>query len=395
MSRILVTGGRDYARRDVVAAALQAAQQQWDDDGQLTVVHGAALGADTIAQQLADEWGWATEAWPADWKRHGRAAGHRRNAAMVATGPDICLAFLTPGSANKGTRGCGGLARAAGIPMRVHDDEGRLPPAAAVEAIGGVPYAVRHLTPQQLDVYLWLHTDQHADRRDFDAALENAPLAVADKFAVTVALDGGTPLSERARSYAIQGAIDTAPYYELAQHSSSASGPTTSATRHSEPSWMAFLPTDEEGQLDQETARQVITSVYNAAYQVGYDAARQDDVTPIAERTRIPAGPSRAELLALRGETEDADGNLQTLPREGDYPGGPVLSAAEATPSEPARAEENAARAVTDLAKHRAAAERRETHNAADAYRQQQARWHADDTAHCATVDQNHPEDHR
>lgn len=127
--RILVTGSRDWTDTRVIADGLIAAIEHGPDDlfghhpthgaylhwGQITVVHGAARGADRFAARIARAWGMVVEPHPADWKTHGRAAGHRRNAHMVALGADVCIAF--PLGASRGTRGCMALAEAAGIPV--------------------------------------------------------------------------------------------------------------------------------------------------------------------------------------------------------------------------------------------------------------------------------------
>lgn len=57
------------------------------------------------------------EAHPADWKRHGKAAGMIRNREMVALGADLCIAFPLPQS--KGTFGCIREAEKAGIEVQV------------------------------------------------------------------------------------------------------------------------------------------------------------------------------------------------------------------------------------------------------------------------------------
>lgn len=114
--RILVTGSRVWTDRAAVAAALRWAittHQPQPTREQVTVVHGAARGADTLAAQVAAGWGVRVEAYPADWGLHGKAAGILRNAEMVAAGADILLAF--PLGESRGSRHCAGLAEAAGI----------------------------------------------------------------------------------------------------------------------------------------------------------------------------------------------------------------------------------------------------------------------------------------
>lgn len=112
--RILVTGSRAWTNVDVVEAHLASAIYQHVP---AVIVHGGCpTGADAIAGNWArryDYLGLTEETWPADWSRHGRAAGPIRNAAMVAAGADVMLAF--PLGASRGTRGCMRLAEAAGI----------------------------------------------------------------------------------------------------------------------------------------------------------------------------------------------------------------------------------------------------------------------------------------
>lgn len=90
---LLVFGGRDYADRETLYAAL--------DDllacgprHQLTVLSGGATGADTLAMEWAIDRGVFFIAHPADWKRHGRGAGFIRNQAMLDIyGPDLAYEF--------------------------------------------------------------------------------------------------------------------------------------------------------------------------------------------------------------------------------------------------------------------------------------------------------------
>lgn len=128
--RILVTGSRDWPSLDRVSAALSEAARGIPAAG-VTVVQGAAPGADTLAAQAALRLGMRVEAYPAHWKLLGKQAGHIRNQVMVDSGADLCLAFVMPCRKTNcpnywphdshGTADCMARARAAGIPVRRYD----------------------------------------------------------------------------------------------------------------------------------------------------------------------------------------------------------------------------------------------------------------------------------
>lgn len=130
--RILVTGSRDWTDASAVVAALDEAASLGDE---VVVVHG---DCPTGADRIAAEWVQAQhdqpfdprigeEPHPADWSL-GRKAGPERNAAMVARGADLCLAFIgncTSPRCNRprphdshGATGCANLAERADIPTR-------------------------------------------------------------------------------------------------------------------------------------------------------------------------------------------------------------------------------------------------------------------------------------
>ena len=117
--RILISGSRDWVDADVIYGAIRDACRDYRHAvlaGPCVLVHGGARGADTIADRWARKWGWQVEVHPAVWSTHGRAAGPIRNAAMVAAGADVCLAFIRNGS--RGATGCADLAERAGITTR-------------------------------------------------------------------------------------------------------------------------------------------------------------------------------------------------------------------------------------------------------------------------------------
>lgn len=114
--RVLVTGSRTWTDTATITTALDELRAEHGDA--LTIVHGACpQGADAIAEDWTNQTGTAVERWPADW-RAGRGAGLARNAAMVATGPARCLAFIRDDS--PGASHCAATAEAASIPTDRH-----------------------------------------------------------------------------------------------------------------------------------------------------------------------------------------------------------------------------------------------------------------------------------
>lgn len=106
--RIIVCGGRDYTDGSAVARILSAF-----DLTAATVVHGDAKGADALAADWCRTFGVPDEPHPADWARHGKAAGPIRNRTMLDAGADLVIAF--PGG--RGTADMVGIARKAGVPV--------------------------------------------------------------------------------------------------------------------------------------------------------------------------------------------------------------------------------------------------------------------------------------
>lgn len=111
--RVLVTGGRDYAQQQRVNYALHAVHAKYPVS---VLIRGGARGADELAKRWAQANGIPYDEYAADWDKHGRSAGHIRNAEMLKEGkPDCVVAF--PGG--RGTAGMVAIARKAGIPVWV------------------------------------------------------------------------------------------------------------------------------------------------------------------------------------------------------------------------------------------------------------------------------------
>ena len=114
--RILVTGSRNWTDvRTVYRALTDHSAEAIRQGRRVLVIAGDARGADALAAVWAVSHAVGGESHPADWEKHGKAAGPIRNQEMVDLGADICLAF--PLGESRGTRDCMRRAEEAGIPV--------------------------------------------------------------------------------------------------------------------------------------------------------------------------------------------------------------------------------------------------------------------------------------
>jgi hypothetical protein len=108
---VVVTGGRDYASRTFVFAALCELHEKRPIT---LLVHGGAPGADMFAKEWAERMDVALMEFPADWQKHGRRAGPIRNREMLKKSyPDLVVAFL----GGRGTASTVGYAEEMGYPV--------------------------------------------------------------------------------------------------------------------------------------------------------------------------------------------------------------------------------------------------------------------------------------
>lgn len=129
--RVLICGGRDYGYdKNPVTKKLTVNVAQWrrafdimeqlevaaDGAGKrLIIIHGAARGADHLADFTSNFLGIRAVAFPADWEKHPKAAGPIRNRQMLSEGkPHLVVAF--PGG--KGTADMCAIAEKAGVSVR-------------------------------------------------------------------------------------------------------------------------------------------------------------------------------------------------------------------------------------------------------------------------------------
>ncbi len=116
--RVLICGGRDLCRHE---AFNWLERNLFDEISFATgcsvvtidaIIHGGAKGADQAADDWAKSENIKSICFPANWKKHGKAAGPIRNRQMIDQGrPDIVVAL--PGG--RGTRNMINQADGEGI----------------------------------------------------------------------------------------------------------------------------------------------------------------------------------------------------------------------------------------------------------------------------------------
>ena len=111
---VLICGDRNWTNRQAIARELS----RFDPGGDV-VMHGAARGADQLAGETARLMGFPVKSYPADWDKHGKAAGMIRNKLMLSQKPDIVLAFHSNLEESKGTKHMVQIAKAEGITTEI------------------------------------------------------------------------------------------------------------------------------------------------------------------------------------------------------------------------------------------------------------------------------------
>lgn len=116
--RVLVCGGRNYTNYARMKTFLDL---EHADIPITTIIHGAAPGADSLANRWARENQIKVEAYPANWDMFGKAAGFLRNRKMAQYArPDLVIAF--PGG--RGTANMIHVAKEFNIPVLEVVDNG-------------------------------------------------------------------------------------------------------------------------------------------------------------------------------------------------------------------------------------------------------------------------------
>jgi hypothetical protein len=117
--KVLCCGDRDWTSWRVIEETLQGLGPN------TIIVHGDARGADKMSGYVAKRLGFQVKAYPADWDKHGKAAGPIRNRLMFdSEQPELVIAFHNDLNSSKGTKDMVKYARSMGCPVNVVTEEG-------------------------------------------------------------------------------------------------------------------------------------------------------------------------------------------------------------------------------------------------------------------------------
>ena len=112
MNKIIVAGGRDFNNYSLLERTLDSVLIR----DQLEIVSGTARRADRLGEKYAEEHNIPVKRFPADWDKHGKSAGYKRNEEMAEYG-DALVAFWNGQS--RGTKHMIELAKKYNLKIRV------------------------------------------------------------------------------------------------------------------------------------------------------------------------------------------------------------------------------------------------------------------------------------
>ncbi len=111
--KVIIAGGRDFNDYNLLKSSCNTILV---NQKEIEIVSGTANGADKLGERYAEDMGYLTKQFPADWDRHGKKAGFIRNRQM-AEYADALIAFW--GGRGKGTEMMISIARTLGLKVRV------------------------------------------------------------------------------------------------------------------------------------------------------------------------------------------------------------------------------------------------------------------------------------
>lgn len=115
---ILCCGDRNWNNWSLVWGTLRGCGEG------TVIVEGEARGADKMCRFVAEKLGYPVKPYPADWTKHGKAAGPIRNREMFnKEQPALVLAFHNDIDNSRGTKDMVNYARSRGCPVNIISED--------------------------------------------------------------------------------------------------------------------------------------------------------------------------------------------------------------------------------------------------------------------------------
>lgn len=111
--KLIIAGGRDFNDYELLKRAVDFYLSK-TDKRDVIIISGCARGADSLGERYAHENSMELWKFPADWDKHGKAAGHIRNTEMAEVATHL-IAF--PGG--RGTKNMIQTAQRKGLRVRM------------------------------------------------------------------------------------------------------------------------------------------------------------------------------------------------------------------------------------------------------------------------------------
>ena len=81
--KVIIAGGREFADYDLLKRVCNHMLSVVKETSQVTIVSGGARGVDKMGERYAKEFGINLIIMNADWEKHGKSAGYKRNQEMA------------------------------------------------------------------------------------------------------------------------------------------------------------------------------------------------------------------------------------------------------------------------------------------------------------------------
>ena len=115
---VIIAGSREFSDYDLLKDVCNKVLENKVKEGyKIIIVSGHANGADSLGKRYAQEMGYETKIYPAQWKKYGKKAGFYRNEKMAEIG-NALIAFFASGAESKGTKHMVEVARKKNLIVR-------------------------------------------------------------------------------------------------------------------------------------------------------------------------------------------------------------------------------------------------------------------------------------